>query len=250
MFGPRRICYRQLGVLVCLVAGLSTSAGAQSPVPGQHPQQLKPPNALALPPATPSIHRQLTGSGFFADETGHVLTAAHVVVNCARVMITKEHRHAFAKLVARSSGADLALLKAPRTLGLAAVFPRSVIAAPNDMVFAGAYDKLAELRLGGGLLANATVTGEGEGGALALVSPARPGASGAPVLDRFGLVQGVISRRTATDRVMAVSVATAKAFLLAHGVRIAQDDRPQLDGSASRADRAASISVRVTCLQE
>jgi hypothetical protein len=43
--------------------------------------------------------------------------------------------------------------------------------------------------------------------------------------------------------------AWAKAFFAAHGVAIAEDDQPQIDLSSSRANRAASISARVTCLQ-
>jgi hypothetical protein len=55
--------------------------------------------------------------------------------------------------------------------------------------------------------------------------------------------------KVAPDRVLAVSVARAKAFLAANGIAIVEDDRPQIDPSSSRANRAASISARVTCLQ-
>jgi hypothetical protein len=49
--------------------------------------------------------------------------------------------------------------------------------------------------------------------------------------------------------VLAVDAVQAKAFLLANHVAFQEDDRPQIAGSASRANRAASISARVTCLQ-
>lgn len=120
----------------------------------------------------------------------------------------------------------------------------------NDMVFAGAYDTLAGSLVGGGVIANSRVTGGAEADHLAIDSPVTFGASGAPVLDGLGLVQGVISRRTSSDRVQAVGAAAAKTFLSANGVRFDQDDRPQISGSASRAQRAASISVRVTCTQQ
>jgi hypothetical protein len=55
--------------------------------------------------------------------------------------------------------------------------------------------------------------------------------------------------KVAPDRVLAVSAARAKAFLAANGIAIVEDDRPQIDPSSSRANRAASISARVTCLQ-
>jgi hypothetical protein len=75
------------------------------------------------------------------------------------------------------------------------------------------------------------------------------GASGAPVLDSRGLVEGVISRRTMVNRVLTVGAAEAKAFLIGNGVHVEEDDRPQIAGGSSRANRAASISARVTCLQ-
>lgn len=250
MFAKKPMGARRLAMLASLVAGGSAPVVAQTPEPSPLPRQFQQSKSLALRPPSPLIHRQLIGTGFFVDETGYMLTAAHVVVNCVQVLVTKEHHRVSARLVAETPASDLALLKIPRTLGLAAVFPKSITAAPNDMVFAGAHDTLPSPQLDADVLANATVTGWGEDGALALLSPVKPGASGAPVLDWLGLIQGVISRRTASDRVLAVSAATAKAFLQAHGVRITQDDRPQLENAASRSHRAASISARVTCLQD
>lgn len=235
--------------VILIAAPLVVVVSAQPLAPAQPPRTLEPPKALALPPAGPTIRRQLTGTGFFVDEHGHLLTARHVVEGCARVMVVKEARHAPARLVAVSARQDLALLKTHKTLGLSAVFPSTVGTAPSDMLFAGGYDQLAGLQIGGGVIANAQVTGFADNGTLAIDAAVTFGSSGAPVLDRFGLVQGVISRRTAADRVLAVRAGEAKAFLTAQGVRITQDDRPQIAGAASRAHRAASISARVLCLQ-
>jgi hypothetical protein len=62
-----------------------------------------------------------------------------------------------ARVLALSPRFDLALIKVPKTLGLAAVFPRSVTAAVNDMMFAAAYDTLPDMMTRGDVLANATV---------------------------------------------------------------------------------------------
>jgi hypothetical protein len=104
----------------------------------------------------------------------------------------------------------------------------------------------------GGTLANATATRSDSGseaGYLAIDSNVTFGASGAPVLDSRSLVEGVINRRTTISRVLAVGAVEAKAFLVGNGIRLEEDDRPQIAGGASRANRAASISTRVTCLQ-
>jgi hypothetical protein len=62
-------------------------------------------------------------------------------------------------------------------------------------------------------------------------------------------VQGIISKRTASNRVAAVGASEAKSFLRAHNVRLLEDDRAQIAGNGSRAHRAASISARIRCLQ-
>ena len=197
-----------------------------------------------------TIAREKSGTAFFVDDVGHMLTAGHAAADCARVVVGKEGRVAAARVVAVSGQYDLALIKVAKTLGLSAVFPRSVTAAANDLVFAAAYDTLPGMMARGGTLANATIAPSGgEAGYLAIDSNITFGASGAPVLDSRGLVQGVISRRTAADHVLAVGAAEAKSFLIANRIAIAEDDRPQIAGSGSRANRAASISARVTCLQ-
>lgn len=231
--------------------GAPIASFAQTFLPVQAPRQIEPAKPLSLPPQSAN-RRTLNSTGFFVDESGHMLTARHAVEGCSQVVIVKDRYRVAGRVVAVSPRYDLALLKIPKTLGLAAVFPHDLAANANDMVFAGAYDTLPGLRVGGGMLANARVTnsfGGSEEGHLVIDSPVTFGASGAPVLDKNGLVQGVVSRRTMINRVLAVGAPQAKGFLAANGVRVSQDDRPQLAGSASRANRAASISAHVTCLQ-
>lgn len=179
-----------------------------------------------------------------------MLTARHAVEDCARVVIAKEGRSFAARVVALSPREDLALLKVPKTLGLAAVFPRNSSPATSDLMFAASYDNLPGMIAGGGTLANAVVADRRNGsGTLELESNASFGTSGAPVLNSRGLVEGVVSRRRMINRVQAVGTTEAKAFLASHSVRPSEDDRPQIAGGGSRAHRAASISARVTCLQ-
>lgn len=193
--------------------------------------------------------REKTGTAFFVDDRGYLLTARHAVEDCARLIIVKERHALNAQLVAISPEADLALIKAPKTRGLAAVFPVTAGVGANDLVFASAYDRLAANR---GLLANATVAANAsdQSGVLLIDSDVTYGASGAPVLDGRGLVQGVISRKMGASRVAAVAAGSAKAFLAAQGIRFAMDDRAQIAGASARAARAASLSAQVTCVED
>jgi serine protease Do len=233
---------------IAVLAGVAPAA-AQLWMPVRAPERTAP-QSLARPPEPATLRREKSGTAFFVDDVGHMLTARHAVEDCVRLVVAKEGRVVSARTVALSPGFDLALIKVPKTLGLAAVFPHIGAATANTMMFAAAYDKLPEMMTRGGVLANATVaTGGGEAGHLVIDSTVTFGASGAPVLDSRGLVEGVISRRTRIDRVLAVGAGEAKAFLTGNGIRFEQDDRPQIAGGGSRANRAASISARVTCLQ-
>jgi S1-C subfamily serine protease len=243
---------RRIQTLICaiaLVAAVGPSR-AQTFLPARSIERAAP-QPLALPPEPAVIRQEKNGTAFFVDDTGYMLTARHAAEDCSRVFVTKEGRFVAARVVALSQRFDLALLKVPKTMGIAAVFPRSASAAVNDMVFAAAYDMLPPLTARGGMLANATVgaSAGSEAGHIAIDSPVTFGASGAPVLGSRGLVEGVISRRTSLSRVLAVGSAEAKAFMSENGIHFAQDDRPQIAGGASRANRAASISARVTCLK-
>jgi serine protease Do len=243
--------------IVCILASfaaLMTPGAAQYGLPVQNSQaQRAVPQPLSRPPEPSSDLREKTGTAFFVDDFGAVLTARHVVEDCTRVIVAKEGQVVAARVVALSPRFDVALIKVPRTLGLAAIFPHTGTTSAIDMLFVSAYDKLPAMTRHGGTLGNATVSSSGgignAAGYLAIDSDVTFGASGAPVLDSRGLVEGVVSRRTTMTRVLAVDAAETKAFLASNGVHFAEDDRPQLAGTASRANRAASISARVTCLQ-
>lgn len=246
-----RLCF-VLALGCCIsVAVVPSNGSAQTLMPAQPVRQLDQAKPLALP-QQPAQRRQLSSTAFFVDGNGHMLTARHAVENCSGVVVSKEQHRVAGRVVAVSSRYDLALIKVPKTLGLTAVFPRNVTTSVNDMVFAGAYDTLQGMRVGGGMLANARVLssfGGSEDGHLVMDSPVTFGASGAPVLDRNGLVLGSVSRRTMVNRVLAVGATQMVDFLSANGVRPEQDDRPQLAGSTSRAHRAASISAHIICSQ-
>jgi serine protease Do len=238
---------------VCALTAMAVVISAASPAPAQYllPTRTDAPSLTPAKPLPPVDHGERAGTGFFVDDLGHVLTARHVVQGCGRIIVNKEGRSMSARLVSVSAPYDLALLRTPKTRGISAVFPRTVTASVNSMVFAADYATLPTMVTRGGTLANASVSttsGGDEAGHIAITSTVTFGASGAPVLDSRGLVEGVISRKTNVNRVLAVGAAGAKSFLASNNIRPLEDDRPQLSGTASRAHRAASISARVICV--
>src|SRR5262249_85733 len=147
-----------LGALFWLNCLAPNSAQAQFMMPIAAQQQHVPAKPLALP-APGGTQRVLGSTGFFVDDTGHLLTARHAVEGCVRVRISKEKWRLDARVVAVSSRYDLALLKTSKTLGLAAVFPRTAVPSVNEMVFAGAYTTLTDTPASRSIFANARVLG-------------------------------------------------------------------------------------------
>jgi hypothetical protein len=239
-----------VAVVLSCAAPMPARAQMLMPTRNEAPQ-IAPPKPLSRTELPPVERGERAGTGFFVDDSGHMLTARHVVQDCSRIVIQKEGRTTSARVVALSTPYDLALLRTTRTRGLAAVFPRNVTSSPNDMMFAADYANLSMMLARGGVLANASVgmtSGSGEAGHIALNSTVTFGSSGAPVMDSRGLIEGVVSRKTSVNRVLAVGSAGAKSFLAASNIRFQENDRPQIAGSGSRAHRAASISARVICL--
>lgn len=251
---PSLYQWRHVCAMTAVAIVISAASPAQSqfllPARSEVPS-LSPPKPLTRADLPPVERGKRAGTGFFVDDQGHLLTARHVVQGCGRIVVQKEGRSMTARLVAMSTPYDLALLRTQKTRGIAAVFPRTVTSSVNSMVFAADYATLPTMVSRGGTLANASVSatsGGDEAGHIAITSTVTFGASGSPVLDSRGLVEGVISRKTNVNRVLAVGAAGAKSFLASSNIRPQEDDRPQLSGSASRAHRAASISARVVCL--
>jgi hypothetical protein len=171
------------GVAVLAAIGPAT---AQSWVPVRAPERTAP-QSLARPPEPAAVRREKSGTAFFVDDSGHMLTARHAAEDCVRVIVAKEGRFVPARVVALSPRFDLALIKVPKTLGLAAVFPRNVTANINDMMFAAAYDTLPGMTIRGGVLANATVASSQGGSETAIFRSIRPSPS-APAGRRYSIV--------------------------------------------------------------
>jgi S1-C subfamily serine protease len=234
---------RRIGWRGALGLALWTLAACARPVESSAPLTTTAPAAIGV---------QFAGTGFFVDERGHLLTARHTVADCAQMYVVKGGRTVSAELVGQSVAGDLALLKVSETLGVPAVFARTVGVTERDMVFAASYENLQGMLSQGGVLFNAVVADgapRDREADIVLISDATYGASGAPVLASGGQVIGMITHKVGRDRVLATNVANMKQFLAAHRVAVRQDDRPQLAALQGRASRAATISARVTCFR-
>jgi S1-C subfamily serine protease len=206
--------------------------------------------------------RPSSGSGFFVDETGHILTNDHVVESCRRLTVVAGGKRWRAVIVARNSTLDLALLKAATATTAYASFRAAAPPRAGETVIAAGYP----LR---GLLASGPIVSTGIVNAVAgirddttrfqISAPVQPGNSGGPLLDASGNVIGIVVSKLDAIKLaqatgdmpqnvnFAVKGEFARAFLEKNGIspRMGRWARP-ID-AVGVAAIAKSMTVPVDC---
>lgn len=209
-------------------------------------------------------------TGVFLNSGGDVLTAHHAVSDCGDIFVVKDGKVVRASLAASDEALDLAVLRTALTPFLSATFVSGPeVKAGRQAVFAESYNVLQRMPDRARTLFNAFAEPATAGNEdLSLISSARPGASGSPVLGAAGLMLGVVVERFSLDgrpssrvalsaaqasgatgatRVKAVSATHVKSFLRGAGIAYTESDVPQLGPMQAQAPRAATLSVGVIC---
>jgi serine protease Do len=236
--------------------------GARVPDAGPRAAPMPPTLSPQLPPITAGRIAKSSGTGFFINETGAVLTNFHVVASCGAITVTGYDRAAVeARVTATASAIDLAVIHAQMVPPAVAEFSKDPGKAPTDRAV------LVGFSLRGQATTTATLTSvkarqdllTTEQWRFAFDGKAFPGHSGSPLLNQFGEVVGVVHAR-AVDRVasarpnagetkfgLAVSLRATRQFLGESKVNT-------IPGSASRSfsdmqilERARRFVVRIQC---
>lgn len=210
-----------------------------------------------------------TGTGFAVSQDGQIVTNHHVVADCAEVRVRPPGQEALAgAVVAQDPGNDLALLRAPVRLPVAAIRDDRGIRAGDSVVAVG-------FPLPGLLASEASVT-TGTVSALAGIGndtrflqttvPVQPGNSGGPLLDLEGRVVGVVVGKLDALQVasvtgdipqnvnFAIKASVVRSFLDASGVspQVGVDSSTEEAPSVPRAAatvgaQAKAFTVLVEC---
>lgn len=193
-----------------------------------------------------------TGTGFFVNDRGHLMTNAHVVEDCDGAQVKlPDGRTADAAILARSSQNDLAILKADlKPTNFARFRSGSQIRLGDPIVLFG-YPLAGELTITGNLSTGlvSAMAGPGEDVTRMQISaPVQSGNSGGAVVDQSGHVVGVVVAKANTRERgdgntevlqnvnFAIKAGVAGYFLDANQVAYTQEPA---DGDKSTADVAA-----------
>ncbi len=216
--------------------------------------------------AEPSEKKETTiasGTGFFVDEAGHVLTNAHVVEGCSKATLRLgKDRTEPATIVARETTKDLALLKMRGKSPDVAKFRDAPPIRLGDTVVVFGYPLTGYLSSSGnlstGLVASLAGTEDNEA-EMQISAPVQSGNSGGAVVDQSGHVVGVVVAKSNIQTIenddieviqnanFAIKAEVAKAFLDDHSVAYRSEAPGEDLKTPDVADIARAFSVQVTC---
>jgi serine protease Do len=159
------------------------------PAIGMAPEQLQPDPGTSDPASI--------GSGFFVDDQGHVVTAAHVVTSVQSIVVKlADQRVLAAQLVGVDEDADIALLKVALAEPIVPRFGSSLSLSPGDWVLALGEPYGLERTVVAGIVGGARRHFIEDSDVLFIQADLalNPGNSGGPLLDTSGAIVGMNSR--------------------------------------------------------
>lgn len=227
-----------------------------------------PPQAQPREPSPPSIRNSepslsSTGTGFFVSSMGHVISNAHVVEGCKRLIARRANGETFPLgLVAIDTRNDLALLKS--TVNSVYASFRKGPAPLGETITVYGFPLAGTLAVSGNLTTGSIsgLAGLGNDPSKYQVSaPVQPGNSGGAVLDESGLVVGVVQSKLDALRAQkvtgdlpqninfAIKASVAQNFLEAHGVRYVEKPQVASRKASAIANEAVRFTVLIACFQ-
>lgn len=223
----------------------------KQPDPGYSGMQPAIEAAITTPPALEAVG---SGTGFFVDAQGHLLTNAHVVEGCVEVGLMQEDGVLPSRVLRVDPVADLALLETDLAGGPHAVF-RSTAVEIGEPAYAVGFPLLGVLstiNMTNGIISSLSGPSDLDG-VIQTTAPIHPGNSGGPLVDEGGSVIGVVVATgdpTSTQNLgWAIKGEMARAFLGAAGIGIAETSGVTPIGTRDVARAASAYTVPLLCYQ-
>jgi S1-C subfamily serine protease len=202
----------------------------------------------------------VTGTGFYINAQGHILSNEHVAGDCSSLTIfLPDGTSTTGQVVAADEPNDLAVVLSQARPTASAVFTGSARYRPGDPVVAFGFPLSGTLSDTGNLTTGtiSSMAGLGNDSSMVQISaPIQPGNSGGPLLDSSGHVIGVVSSnlpRTRSGLVaqnvnFAIKETVAKAFLQSHRIPFSDGKNTATLSAADIGDLARNYAVRIHCV--
>lgn len=221
----------------------------------ESPTRGTPPAPDRVPPsADEELEEAGSGTGFFVDAKGHLLTNYHVVEDCAEVAVLEADGTVATHVVRVDQHADLALLETDLGGRPFAAF-RAAQAEIGEPTFAVGFPllgMLTSINMTNGIVSSLTGPA-GYDGVIQTTAPVQPGNSGGPLVDEGGNVIGVVfatgDPSTTQNIGWAIKSEVAVDFLRGGGIVVTQAG-PLVPASARDIARAVTAyTVPLICYE-
>jgi S1-C subfamily serine protease len=238
---------------------LKRAIGNVAPDPGTGASPTAP-AARAAPP--PGRVAKSSGSGFFVNASGAVVTNDHVIQSCGAVRIVPFGGNAVdARVVARSTELDLAVVQASLTPPAVAAFsPDPKRTDPERSAVVG-FPRVGMQTLQASLVGAYVHPNEFRqpGPRITFAGAVRPGHSGSPLLDQFADVIGVVhakidsvttykkTGREVRDLGYGLSHAATIGFLAKSNVSYSTGSNEAVLSDTQKLERARRFVARIQC---
>lgn len=203
-----------------------------------------------------------TGTGFFIDDEGRILTNRHVVQGCETVKVAHSGRTVTSDFIQTDTVQDLALIETDMQSRAVAFFRSGRGIRPGDSVYAYGFPLQGLLASDPGITAGniSNLAGIGDDRSLLqITAPIQSGNSGGPLLDKSGNVVGVVVGKLNSLVIakltgdipqnvnFAINATEARKFLDIHGIAYRTAPSQQEMDAADIASSARRFTVLVEC---
>jgi len=210
--------------------------------------------AAIIPPSPSDLDAAGSGTGFYVDTQGHLLTNAHVVEGCVEIGVLKEDGIEPSRVLQVDPELDLALVEAEPTGGSYAVF-RSTEVEIGEPAYAVGFPLLGVLtsiNMTNGIISSLTGPA-GTENVIQTTASVQPGNSGGPLVDEGGSVIGVVfatgDPTTTQNLGWAIKTEVAVQFLGRAGIGTASTEGVTPVSTREVAKGVGAYTVPLICYQ-
>jgi len=221
-----------------------------SPIEGEPGVENAPPSGSY--PSTPPSSGGKSGTGFYVNKNGFVVTNNHVVAGCSSVWIEDGNRKILGIVAKSNKALDIAVIKANISNEIYARFANDIRTGEDVMAlgFPLGYELGNDIKVTKGNIS--AVSGmKGDKDYLQFTAPIQAGNSGGPLLNEGGFVVGINTAKLVGEKYQNINFAingnSAQRFLGKHGIDFEYGEYEKSLKSADLAEKGEKFTVRVLC---
>ena len=214
---------------------------------------IEPPFVSKPAPDEPPSSGGGSGTGFYINKNGYLLTNEHVVENCSSIWVDDGNHKIIAIIAKKDVNLDIAALRVMKTTKNYAKFGK--VRTGEDVMALGfpLGDVLGnEIKATKGNVSSLSGY-KGNKDQLQFTAPIQPGNSGGPLLNEGGLVIGINTSSIVAEDVQNINFAikgtSASSFLGKNSIKFEYENYEQAINSADIVELGKKYTVRVLCYE-